>query len=46
LSKIYSDNDPININYELYFINRNIPTKSKIIWKDLVDIKKVFETLI
>jgi len=46
LNKICSDIDPININYELYFIIRNIPTKSKIIWEDLVDIKKVFEALI
>jgi len=46
LNKICSDTDPININYELYFIIRNIPTKSKIIWENVVDIKKVFEALI
>jgi len=30
----------------LYILVRNIPTKSKIIWEEIVNIKKVFDALI
>jgi len=43
--KLCSDTDPINVNHELCILLRNIPTKSKTIWEDLVDIKKIYEAL-
>lgn len=42
-----SDTDPIiNTNHELYVLIRNIPIKSKIMWEEMIDIKKVFNALI
>ncbi|XP_024872055.1 uncharacterized protein LOC112454736 [Temnothorax curvispinosus] len=47
LNKICPDTDPININHELYFVRvRGIPTKSKMIWEDMVDVNKVFDALV
>jgi len=43
-NKLCFDTDPINLNHELILL-QNVPTKSKIIWEDVVDIKKVFEAL-
>lgn len=45
LNKLCCDTDPININHELYVLVRGIPTKSKIIWEQMIDIKKVFDAL-
>ncbi|XP_071582385.1 uncharacterized protein [Temnothorax nylanderi] len=47
LNKICPDTDPINTNHELYFIRvRGIPTKSKMIWEEMVDVNKVFDALV
>ena len=43
--KLCSKTDPINLNHELCILVRNIPTKSKIIWENLVDLKKIYEAL-
>ncbi|KAL6418255.1 hypothetical protein ACFW04_012241 [Cataglyphis niger] len=45
LNKLCSITDPINDNHELYILIRGIPTKSKIIWGEIVNIKKVFDAL-
>ncbi|EZA57993.1 hypothetical protein X777_02001 [Ooceraea biroi] len=45
LNKLCSATDAININHEMYVIVRGIPIKSKIIWEEMVNIKKVFEAL-
>lgn len=46
LNKLCSNTDAININHELYILVRGIPTKSKIIWEEMVNIKRVFDALI
>jgi len=46
LNKLCSNTDPININHELFILVRGIPTKSKIIWEEMVNVKKVFDALI
>jgi len=45
LKKLCLDTDPININNELYILVRSIPTKSKIIWEEMVNVKKIFDAL-
>jgi len=45
LNKLCSNTDPININHELFILVRGIPTKSKIIWEEMVNVKKVFDAL-
>ena len=45
LNKLSSETDAININHELYIVVRGIPTKSKIIWEEIVNIKKIFDAL-
>lgn len=45
LYKLCSITDPIDMNPEFYILIRSIPTKSKIIWKEIVDVKKVFDAL-
>jgi hypothetical protein len=46
LKKLCPSEDPINLNHELYIITvRGVPTKSKVIWEELVDVKKVFKAL-
>ncbi|KAL6421584.1 hypothetical protein ACFW04_014313 [Cataglyphis niger] len=45
LNKLCSTTDPINDNRELYILFRDIPTKSKIIWEEIVNVKKVFDAL-
>lgn len=42
LNKLPKPEDPLNINQELYIMVRGRPRKSKIIWKDIVDINKVY----
>ena len=37
--KLCSNTDPINLNHEFILV-RNVPIKKKIIWEDLMDIKK------
>src|SRR5580765_2088899 len=44
-NKLCHDTDPINNNHELYILVRGVPTKSKIIWEEIVDVKKVFDAL-
>jgi len=44
--KLYKNTDPININHELYILVRSIPTKSKIIWEEIVNVKKGFDALV
>lgn len=46
LKKICQPTDPINIDHELYILIRGIPTKSKLVWEQLVDIHKVWDALI
>jgi len=38
--------DPININHKLYILVRGIPIKSKIVWEEMVNVKKIFDALI
>jgi len=45
LNKLCKNTDPININHEIYILVRGIPTKSKIIWEEMVDVKKIFDAL-
>jgi len=45
LNKLCFDTDAINTDHELYILVRGIPTKSKIIWEEIVDIKKIFDAL-
>jgi len=45
LKKICFDTDPIVKNFEIYILIRGIPTNSKIIWEEMVNIKKVFDAL-
>lgn len=45
LNKLPKPEDPLNINQELYIMVRGRPTKSKIIWEDIVDINKVYAAL-
>lgn len=45
-NKLCKKTDPINVNHEMYILVRGIPTKtSKIIWEEIVNVKKVFEAL-
>ena len=44
-NKLCLETDAINSNHELYILVRGIPTKSKIIWEEIVDIKKIFDAL-
>lgn len=37
--------DPINKNPELYILVRGVPTKSKIIWEDIVNVNKIYAAL-
>jgi len=46
LNKLCSNTDPININHKLFILIRSIPIKSKIIWEEMVNVKKVFDALI
>lgn len=46
LKKICPDTDPLNTDTNLFIVVRSNPTKkSKIIWEDLVDIKKIWKAL-
>jgi len=45
LSKLCKNTDPINMNHEMYILVRSIPTKSKIIWEEIVSVIKVFDAL-
>jgi hypothetical protein len=45
LNKLCSNTDAINVNHELFILVRGIPTKSKIIWEEMVNVKKVFDAL-
>lgn len=45
IKKICKPTDVINCDHELYILVRGVPTKSKIIWENLVDVKKVYEVL-
>ncbi|KAL6420061.1 hypothetical protein ACFW04_011918 [Cataglyphis niger] len=45
LNKLCSTTDSINDNHELYILIRGIPTKSKIIGEEIVNIKKIFDIL-
>ena len=47
MNKICSKTDAINKNnMELYILVRGIPTKAKIIWEEMVNLKKVFDALV
>ena len=46
LKKICPDTDPLNCDQNLFILVRSSPTKNKIIWEDLVNIKKVWEALV
>lgn len=45
LNKICSATGVININHELYILIRGISTKSKIVWEEMVNVKKIFDAL-
>ncbi|XP_044005441.1 uncharacterized protein LOC122850347 [Aphidius gifuensis] len=45
LEKLASELDPINKNHELYIMVRSLPTKAKLVWENLVNLKKVFKAL-
>lgn len=45
IKKICAPTDVINRNHELYILVRGVPTKSKIIWENLVDLAKVYNVL-
>ncbi|XP_070517894.1 uncharacterized protein [Cardiocondyla obscurior] len=42
-NKLCAKTDPINLNSELCILVRNIPTKSKVIWEDLVNLRKIYQ---
>ncbi|XP_066599998.1 uncharacterized protein [Prorops nasuta] len=44
--KICPSHVPINVNHELYILVRGIPTKSNIVWENLVDVDKVWNALL
>lgn len=46
LNKFCFNTDAINVNHELYILIRSVPTKSKIIWEEMVNVEKVFDALI
>ena len=46
LKKICPSTEPLNQNHELYILVRGVPTKSKIVWEKLVDLKKVWNALV
>jgi len=43
--KLCAETDPINTNPELFILVRGVPTKSKIIWEEIVNVKKIFDAL-
>ncbi|XP_024941433.1 uncharacterized protein LOC112494451 [Cephus cinctus] len=45
IKKVCPRTEAINPNHELYILVRGIPTKSKIVWERLVDLKKVWKAL-
>lgn len=45
LNKLCCDTDAINTNQEIYILVRGVPTTSKIIWEEMVDVKRVFNAL-
>ena len=46
LKKICPDTDPLNIDTNIFIVVRSNPTKkTKVIWEDLVDIKKIWKAL-
>ena len=47
LEKLCNEKDPLNMNPEFFILVRGIPNKSnKIVWENLVDMSKVFESLV
>ncbi|XP_066600006.1 putative autophagy-related protein 11 [Prorops nasuta] len=44
--KICPSHVPINVNHELYILVRGVPTKSNIVWENLVDVNKVWSALL
>ncbi|KAL7290831.1 hypothetical protein TKK_0015569 [Trichogramma kaykai] len=45
LEKICSETDPLNTDNNLFILVRSWPSKAKIIWEDLIDIKKIWKAL-
>lgn len=45
MNKICSNTNPMRRNSEIHIVVRGISTKSKIIWEEMVNIKKVFDAL-
>lgn len=41
MSKLCSETEPINKNHELHILVRSVPSKAKVVWESLVDLKKV-----
>ncbi|XP_048514295.1 uncharacterized protein LOC125501742 [Athalia rosae] len=46
LNKVCRQMDPINLDHEFYMLVRGIPTKSKLVWEQPVDMNKVWEALV
>lgn len=45
LKKICSTTDPLNKHHELYIVMRSIPTKSNVMWEEIVSLENVFRAL-
>lgn len=46
LKKLPNPTDPLNRNQELFVMVCGLPNKSKVVWSKLVDINKIYETLV
>jgi len=44
-NKLCAETDPINMSPELFILVRSVPTKSKIIWEEIINVKKIFDAL-
>lgn len=45
LKKICPATEPLNLEHELYMLVRGIPTKSKVVWENLVNVSKIYKVL-
>lgn len=46
LNKLPKPEEPLNPNQELFILVRSCPTKTKIMWQDLVDIGNIYRALV
>ncbi|KAI5726766.1 hypothetical protein M8J76_008082 [Diaphorina citri] len=45
LKKLPNPEDPVNKDQEIFILVRSSPTKSKVMWQDLVDVNKIYRAL-